>query len=179
MKDFSVQPSEQAWFTDEEIRKGLGAHYFCTQIFLHPLQSPFYFAIPKADKNKLTAWMMQGKAKVQISEPSKEGFCRFLVLEALAASSAMDPISKLTPSLGEKSEIPEENAFCIDVEIALSEQSCWSRLIFPASFRKTWVEHFAKTPPEYFSSDLAKSTELVLGLECGTVVLSQTEWADL
>lgn len=179
MKDFAVRPSEQSWCTEEEMREGLGANYFCTPIYLHPLQTPLYFVLPKADKNKLTAYMMQGKAKAQISEPLKEGFCRFLILEALAASSAIDPISKLTPSLGEKSKIPEENAFCIDVEISLNDQSCWSRLVLPDSFRKAWIEHFSLNPPEYFSTEMAKSTELILGLECGSVVLTQSQLNEL
>ena len=178
-KDFSVHPSEQTWCTAKEVKEGLGANFFSAAIHLNPLQPPFYFAIPKADKNKLTAAMMQGKTKSQISEPLKEGFCRFLVLEALSASSGIEPLAKLTPSLGEKAEIPEESAFCIDVEISFGENSCWSRLILPASFRKAWVEHFAMNPPEYFSHEIAKSTELVLGLECGSVLLSQKEWDDL
>lgn len=179
MKDFSLQPSEQAWRTAEEITDGLGANYFCTPIFLNPLSSPFYFVISKADKNKLTALMMQGKAKAQISEPLKEGFCRFLVLEALGAATSIDPISKMTPSLGEKSKLPEEEAFCIDIEISFGDQSCWSRIVIPGSFRKAWVAHFAMRPSEYFSTDLARATEITLGLECGSVILSQAEWEDL
>jgi flagellar motor switch protein FliN len=179
MKDFSVRPFEQVWVKGEDLYDGLGANYLCTPIFLNPLEPPFYFVIPKADKNKLATSMMQGKAKAQISEPLKEGFCRFLILEALSASSALEPIAKFSPSLGEKSKIPEENAFCIDVEISFGEQSCWSRLIFPETFRKAWVAHFAMNPSEYVTSDLAKTTELVLGLECGSVVLSQKEWDDL
>jgi len=179
IKDFSVQPLEQAWCTAEEVEKRVGAHYFCASIYLNPIPYPFYFVIPKADKNKLTASMMQGKTKTQISEPLKEGFCRFLVLEALAASSGIEPIAKLTPSLGEKAQIPEEHAFCIDVEISFDDQSCWSRLILPSSFRKAWVEHFSMNPPEYFSTQLAKATELILGLECGSVLLSQKEWSEL
>jgi len=178
MKDFSVRPSEQVLVEAEDLHDGLGANYFCTPIFLNPLQPPFYFVIPKADKNKLAA-LMQGKAKAQISEPLKEGFCRFLILEALSASSALEPIAQLSPMLGEKSEIPEENAFCTDVEISFGEQSCWSRVIFPESFRKAWVAHFAMNPSEYVTSELSKTTELVLGLECGTVLLSQMEWGEL
>jgi flagellar motor switch protein FliN len=179
MKDFSVRPSEQVWVEAEDLPEGLGSNYFCTPVFLNPIEPPFYFVIPKADKNKLAALMMQGKAKTQISEPLKEGFCRFLVLEALSASSALEPVAKLTPSLGEKSKLPEENAFCIDVEISFSEQSCWSRLIFPESFRKAWVSHFAMTPSEYTTSELSKTTELVVGLECGSVVLTAAEWEEL
>ena len=179
MKDFSVQPSSQDWVEASDLEEGLGANYFCTPVFLSPIQNPLYFVIPKADKNKLAASMMQGKAKTQISEPLKEGFCRFLVLEALAASSSLEPLSKLTPSLGEKSKVPEENAFCIDVEISFEGQSCWSRLIFPSSFRKAWVEHFSMQQPEYITSELSKSTELILGLECGSVLLSQSECDEL
>lgn len=179
MKDFSIHPSRQSWRSPQEIEKELGADYFCTAIHLNPLSPPFYFAIPKADQNKLTTAMMEGKTKTQISEPLKEGFCRFLVLEGLSASSAIDPISKLTPTLGEAAKIPHENAFCIDVEIAFGEVSCWSRLVIPASFRKAWIEHFSTEKPEYHTSELAKATELIVGCELGSVALSQQEWASL
>jgi type III secretion system YscQ/HrcQ family protein len=180
VKEFSIKPFEQAFRDSDEIKTGLGAHYFKTAIFLNPIPHPIFFAIPKADKNKLTALMMQGKAKSQISEPLKESFCRFLVLEALGASSEIDPISKLTPVLGD-GETPflEESAFCIDVEIAFGEHSCWSRLIFPNSFRKAWVEHFSLHTSEYSSSELAKSTELSLSLEYGTLSLGKEIWDDL
>ncbi|HSX38078.1 MAG TPA: type III secretion system cytoplasmic ring protein SctQ [Chlamydiales bacterium] len=179
IKDFSVHPSTQSWASFEEIKEQLETNYFSTSIFLHPLHPPFYFAISKADKNKLTAAMMHGKAKAQISEPLKEGFCRFLVLEALAASSSIDPISKLTPSLGEKIKMPDEAAFCIDVEIAFGTTSCWSKLIIPSAFQKAWVEHFSMQKPKYYPSDLAKSTELILDCQCGSVLLSQFEWESL
>jgi type III secretion system YscQ/HrcQ family protein len=176
-KDFSIEPSEQAWGQAEEIKTSLGTHFFSTAIYLNPIQSPFYFAIPKADKNKLTALMMQGKAKSQVSEPLKEGFCRFLVLEALQAASELGPLAKLTPCLGDDAKfLEEESAFCIDVEIAFGEQSCWSRLIFPNSFRKAWIEHFSMCRSEYSISDLSKSTELSLGLECGFLTLTKEIW---
>jgi len=179
IKDFSIHPSEQAWCSPEEIDAWLGSQHFSASIHLNPLQAPLYFALPKADKNKLAAVMMHGKAKSQISEPLKTGFCRFLVLEALAAASGLEPIDKLSPSLGESGEIPREMAFCVDVEITLNETSCWGRLILPASFRKAWVEHFTALRPEYASSRITRSTELVLGLQCGSTILTQPEWEEL
>jgi len=179
IKDFNVQPSEQTWLDEKELEEELGDGCFSTQIFLHPLPSPLYFAIPKADKNKLAAAMMLGKTRSQISEPLKEGFCRFLVLEALAAAAALEPIARLTPSLGEKSRPSDEKAFCIDAEISFGETTCWAKLIFPASFRKSWIEHFSMHRPEYYSRPIAQATELVLGLECGSVLLTQTEWDEI
>ena len=176
IKDFSIHPSNQAWVLSEAVKAELHLSHFAASIYLNPISAPCYFVISKADQNKLTTSMMQGKVKAQISEPLKEGFCRFLILEALAAASTIEPIATLTPRLGETTQIPHENAFCIDVEIAFGEHSCWSKLILPASFRKGWIEHFSMHHPAYYNSELAKSTELILDCQCGSVILSQKEW---
>ncbi len=175
LKGFSLHPARQNWISVKELKEQLGEGFFSTSIFLSPLSMPFFFAISKADKNKLTAFIMEGKPKGQISDPLKEGFCKFLVLEAVAAASGIEPISKLTPSLGASVEFPEENVFCIDVEITFEDHSCWSKIIIPTSFQKAWVEHFEAESPQY-RAELVKRTELIIGCQIGSVKLGPDEW---
>ncbi len=178
-ENFSIRPLEQGWSLGKEIRENLKPKHFVAAIFFSPLKTPLYFALPKADKNKLATWMMQEKAKSPIPEPIKESFCRFLLLEVLEAASLLTPCSKLSPFLGEGGEIPEESAFCIDMEIASGEISCWGKLILPASFRKEWIAHFSHPTTKPFLRDSAKTLEIPLSLTVGSVSLSQEEWSQL
>ncbi|MBM3184619.1 MAG: hypothetical protein FJZ64_04875, partial [Chlamydiae bacterium] len=78
---FSLRPLKQEWLTKDEIAKEKPPQSSLFGVLCLPLNSLFYFLLPKADRNKLTAWMIQSKTKGQISEALKEGFCRFLTLE--------------------------------------------------------------------------------------------------
>lgn len=175
-KALSLHPTEQEWREAGALKTGLGRNPFVASVFLNPLDSPLYFAMPRADENKFLSWMMHRPAKNPISEPLKEGFSRFLLLEVLDVACKIGPLQKLTPQLGETSELPEESSFCIDIEFSYGESACWGRLILTSSFRKKWVEHFSRETSEYTSSPTAKATELIIGVKTGSVLLSRKEW---
>lgn len=178
-ENFSIHPMEQGWSTGQQIKEDLKAKHFAAAIFFSPLKTPIYFALPKADQNKLAAWLMQEKTKSSIPEPLKDSFCRFLLLEVLEAASHLEPCSQFSPFLGEEEEIADEPAFCIDMEIISGNASCWGKLILPQSFRKEWVAHFSYPSRKKFLKDTAKTFEFPLHLTVGSVLLSQDEWNQL
>lgn len=178
-KECSLHPTEQTWIGAGALKTGLGSDPFVASVHVSPLDSNLYFATSRADLDKFLSWMMHRESKNAISESLKQGFSRFLLLEILDAASKISPLEKLTLQLGEQSDLPEESSFCIDIEFSYGEGTCWGRLILTSSFRKKWVEHFAQTPSEYVSHSMAKTTELVVGVKTGSVLLSQMEWKAL
>jgi flagellar motor switch protein FliN len=175
-KALSLRPKEQEWREPGAIKTGLGRNPFVASVLLNPLDATLYFAMSRSDANKFLSWMMHGTSKHLVSEPLKEGFSRFLLLEILDAASKIGPLQKLTPQLGETSELPEEPSFCIDIELSYGQSACWGRLILTGTFRKKWIEHFSQTPSEYATSPTALATELIVGIKTGSVLLSQEEW---
>ncbi len=174
----SINKGEQAWRTEQELRKDLGPNPTVMPIALSPIGGGLFWIMSRGDIAKLTSWMLNGKARVRSvsSELLQEGFYRYLLLESLDALQGMQPIQDLTPQMGEESQLPETDAFCIDVEIVFDQSSCWGRLAVTPDFRKSWVQHFAKFPHEYVPTELARQTMLTIGIKTGSVLLHQNEW---
>ncbi|MES2273209.1 MAG: type III secretion system cytoplasmic ring protein SctQ [Chlamydiota bacterium] len=177
VSDISIEPSEQGWRTKSELKSGLGRNLIVLPIALSPISAPIFWVMPRVDVAKFTSWMLNGKAKTRAlsSEILQEGFYRYLMLEVLDAIQGTLPLQHLTLQLNEEEDLPEESAFCIDIEIRFDARSCWGRLIIPSEFRKSWVAHFAKSPSDYIPSELARTTEVVVGIKTGSVLLSQEE----
>src|SRR3990167_6503687 len=117
--------------------------------------------------------MLNGKSQMPAasSEILQDGFYRYLLLEVLAGMQSVESFQKFTLRLGEKTSLPEEAVFSIDVEVSLNQRSCWGRLIIPNPFRKSWVQHFSQMPDEYHPSEVAKQTEIIVGIKTGSVHL--------
>ncbi len=147
-------------------------------ITLSPIEGDLLWVMSQGDIAKLTSWMLNGKTRVRSfsSELLQEGFYRYLLLEALDSLQGMQPIQGLTPQLGEGAELPESDALCLDIEISFDDSSCWGRLFITPEFRKSWVHHFAQFPTEYIPTELARQTELEIGIKTGSVLLHLDEW---
>jgi flagellar motor switch protein FliN/FliY len=130
------------------------------------------------DIARLTSWILNAKAKTRAlsSEILQEGFYRYLLLEALDAAQGLPALNELTLHSNEESSLPEQNAFCINIEIAIDQRSCWGRLVIPPDFRTSWVNHFSKIPLDYLSSNLARETHLILGVKVGSILIKRNEW---
>ncbi len=169
-----VRAREQTWREGAtEIKKGLGSHVQVVSIAVSPLGT-VYWLISHEDLVKLSSMMLKKEGPVHplSSEILQEGFYRYLLLEALHQLQITPPFENLTLQISEEEE-SFEKAFCIDVEIG---KRCWGRLAIPAEFRKEWVSHFSTISSEYVPSELARQTQVAVGLKTGSIVLSQKEW---
>lgn len=178
---FEVRPKNQLQRSPEELKEGLSSHLLVVPLTLTPLSSPVYWAMGYRDIEKLTSWMLNGNAKGPSfsSEILQEGFYRYLLLQALDASSLCQPFQNFTPQLGEEASLPEAGSFCIDIELSFDSSTCWGRLMIPEAFRKEWVRHFSHLPSEYTPSEISRQTPLILGLKTGSVSLHQSDWKRL
>jgi flagellar motor switch/type III secretory pathway protein FliN len=172
-----LHPIKREWKTPEELKKELGIHPSTVAIHVSPLGASLLWSMPRADVDKLTSHMLYEKGKGKTSEMIREGFYRYLLLESLSAASLIEPLKELTLQLEEESALPFENVFCIGIEIKIDDKTCWGTLMIPASFRKKWVEHFSQAPLDYFSTDTAKKTEIILSVQTAQSQLTQKEWS--
>lgn len=172
----TIRAKDQQWREGSELKKGLGSNLHILPVNVAPLGT-VYWMMPPEDEVKLASWMMKPTSKIRapLSEILQEGFCRFFVLEALDAMQGIDPFHDLTFQLSEE-EGPSDRAFCIDIELHLDQKSCWGRLVIPSEFRAAWIQHFSHLPSEYFPAEIARQTELYIGVKTGSVLLHQDEW---
>jgi flagellar motor switch protein FliN/FliY len=176
LSKLSIQTRDQQWREGSELKKGLGSHVQILPVEISPLGTA-YWMISQEDIGKLTASVMKpaSKNRASLSEILQEGFYRYLILETLQIIQSMPPLQNLTLHLSEN-EYTAEKAFCIDLEISLDEKSCWGRLALPQELRSQWMQHFSHFPSEYFPSEVARQTELSIGVKTGSVTFHQKEW---
>lgn len=173
----AIRPRDQNFREKSEISKGLGEALRVLPIALAPLGT-IYWMISEEDLLKITTWMMKpiGKTQPSLSEIFQEGFYRFIVMEALDCIQEMEPFTDLTLQLSSEEPPSFKKAFCIDVEIDLDQKSCWGRLVIESEFRASWVQHFSHFVTEYFPAQIARQTQLNIGIKTGSVLLHKDEW---
>ena len=177
----SLQLKQQQWRSAAELKAGLGVNPLVIPVTLSPLTPPLFWVMGKGDRDKFTAWMLNGqtKGKAFSSDLLQEGYYRFLLLEALHALQSLEPIQQMTLHLAEEIPLPAEDTFCIDVALSYNGKSCWGRLIITSAFRKAWIHHFSAFPAEYTPTPLSQRLELIIGIKTGSTRLQQSEWRAL
>ncbi len=179
ISNLSLRPLNQEWNMPHQLLDGLGKNGVVFPIHLSALNGVVYWIMPPGDMGKLTSWMLNKKprGRALTSEILQEGFYRYLLLEALDAVQNIEPLTQFTLTLHEEAPLPEERAFCVDVEMSFNESSCVGRLVIPYTLRQSWVEHFSRSSPgkKAFNPHL----ELTLGIKVGSVELRPTDWEGL
>jgi len=180
ISQLAFHPREQVWREEAEIGKNLGPNLLTIPLAISPLGTAFWI-MSREDMIKLTSWMMKSASKGRplSSEILQEGFYRYLILEALDVIQEIGPLKDLTLQLSEEGEGLLGKAFCIDVEIHLEQKSCWGRLAIPVELRSAWVQHFSHMQSEYIPAEIARQTQLVMGVKVGSVLLRQGEWEEI
>ncbi len=178
---FEFHPGEEQWREFANLGEGLGSNPVALPIKVGPLNGSAFWIMPKESVNKLTSWMMNGqiKARPLSSETLTTGFYRYLALQLLDAASTLQPFDKTAILLSEPSQMPETDAFCIDIEIRFDNQTCWGRLAIEPQLQASWSEFFSHPPAETVISSHAQSVELTLGVKVGSALLNQDELASL
>ena len=177
IEDCSIQIKEQGW-KEKQIENVKQVE---ASIHISPFDTPLYWTMLKADRDKLLLQMMFQKQKkgTHLSSPVQEGFYQFILLEALSGAQMLEPIREMTLLLGEKSLPPQEKGIEITLELTLGNFSTWGKLFIPDTFRKAWVQHFAAFPPQYVPSNLSKTLNFKLGIKVGEIELPLNEWKKL
>lgn len=175
--DFSLHIKTQQWVKKEDLLKK--NNQALHSISIAPIPTPVYWTMKAADLTKLTSLILlhKHKKKAFASPLLQEGYYRFLLLEAMHAAQNLSPIQQMTLSLEEEEEMILEDALSMKVEISCEEHTIWGQLIIPKSFQHNWVQHFSAFP----SQSMARKQKIPVevGLEVGSVRLSQKEWSKL
>lgn len=177
---FSMDLREQRMLDSDQILEGLGSDPEITPVLLSPLTVPFFWVMSKEDVATCTSLLLTGETATPFSSQIlQEGYYRYLLLEALHEAKKREPLSHLTAQLCEKGEILAESAFCIDVQISLSQQTCAGRLVIPLSLKNELIRHFAELPDVPVSVERTRELELLTGLQVGLFHMDLKDWKTL
>lgn len=178
VESLHFRPTRQEWRPSEKILEGFGPGALVMPIDLPSLSGRVYWIMTRKEIQKFTAWML-GDSVAQKSIASdilEEGFYRYLLLEILDAASQTEPLNILTPTLQEEAPLPEEKAFCVDIEWHFGETVSSGRLAIPNSVRVQWCKHFKTLHPDAISLKMARNLELSLSVRTGSIFLYPSEW---
>ena len=170
---FEFRPKAQEWREAHLLGDGLGSDLVVLPLKLEPLSGSAFWIMSKESIAKLTSWMMNGQSKARplSSEILTTGFYRYLGLQILDTASTLQPFKKTSILLSEPSELPETDAFCVDIEISFGDQTCFGRLAIEPQLQKSWTEFSSHPTAETIISNHAKSVELTLGVKVGSTCL--------
>jgi flagellar motor switch protein FliN/FliY len=174
------KPRTKSWTTPEEMKATLGDEPIVLPIQVGSLAGHAFWIMSKEGVVKLTSWMLNGKAKTRplASDLLAEGFYRYLVLQVMDVTSQLEPLKNLPLLLSESSTLPSMSTFCIDIEIDFDKHSSWGRLAIEPDLQRSWAQYFS-TSNDFLSTNLAKMTEVNIGIKVGSSLLSQQEWKKL
>jgi len=175
---FAFRPKAQEWREAHLLGDGLGTNPIVIPLKLEPLSGSAFWIMSKESIAKLTSWMMNGQSKARplSSEILTTGFYRYLSLQILDTASTLQPFDKTSILLSEPSDLPETDAFCVDIEISFGDQICFGRLAIEPQLQKSWSEFSSHPSAETILSSHAKSIELTLGVKVGSTSLQLDEW---
>jgi flagellar motor switch protein FliN/FliY len=179
--ELTFKPGNQEWKSASELNDGLGSDPIVLPIKVGPLNGSAFWIMPKQSIIKLTSWIINGQTKTRplSSDVLTTGFYRYLGLQLLDVATQFEPLKKIAPVLSEDAELPETDAFCIDVDMQFGENTCWGRLAIEPSLQKSAETFFSKTDTADILSNAARTAELTLGIKVGSISLQHSEWETL
>jgi len=174
--DLTLSGKSAGWKNHEESLQGLGEKVFLVSVEMTPIQGAVFFAMSENGVSHMTdRLLLEGKHKEGLSNAKlREGFYHFLFLKALEAIDHLKIFKDVSFHFSTHLPVPIEDAFCIDIDCALSEKTLHGRLICPQSF----LNAFKTFQPMQKGSLLSSSEHIDLTLRCeiGHTSLSQDEW---
>lgn len=174
LHSFSLTSIEADWKERGEFLKGFGDDPITTSFMMAPLSPSLFWVMSKEDMEKLTKKLLDKEEKRSFSdEEFQKGFFRFSFLNVLKAFDHLKVYEGLSPKL-HNTPLLNEKAYCIDIQIHLSEDLLLGRLICPLDFHNIFTSHFSSKP---FSLDYVDSSlELTLKVQVGNVKIAASEW---
>ncbi len=180
-QDCKIRSSKTTFMNGSEITSGLGDSPVCIAFDLTPLSSHGYWIMGKEDVANLTTLALTSSpaSKGLSSSKFQEGFYYYLATQAILAIDELKPFQDLALKMAKFTSLPQEEALCIDVEIAHPKQTFWGRVVCPTSFHQEFKNHFSNKQPPELTSAIAKQIDVTLRLELGHTTLSVRQWQNI
>ncbi|MCI5052823.1 MAG: type III secretion system cytoplasmic ring protein SctQ [Simkaniaceae bacterium] len=172
-----VSSRSAEWKKGETLLSGMGDRPISTAITLSPIDAPIFWVMPAEDA-KFFSRVSQEQPHSFTDPQLQKTFYRYLMLEALHEAGGLGLFQELSPKLSEEI-LTNDEAYCVDVNISLGEQSIWGRLICPGNFHSEFSAHQAARPAKPVDLSQMKDREMTLSLVAGETALSYNEWSQL
>ncbi len=178
LTDLQLSSTRAGWKKPEQALKGLGEKQFLVSVEMAPIEGAVFFAMSEHDVAYLTTHtLIGGEHKEGFSNAKlREGFYHFLLLKAIEAIDHLKVFKEASLHFSTQHTLPMEEAFCIDIDCALSEKTLHGRLICPQSFLTGFKAFQPMQKGTLLSSESTQEIDVSLRCEVGHTAISQEEW---
>lgn len=176
--EFKIILSRTEFLSGEKITSGFGSRPVSISLDVTPLNAQAFWIMGKEEIAKLTALALKPSngTKGFTSPQFQEGFYYFLASKALSVINELKAFGDLSPKVAKLASLPQEEAFCIDVEIQNPKATLWGRLVCPFSFHQEFKAFFSTREPLPLTSMLAKKIDVPVKIEIGQTLMPLSEW---
>lgn len=182
LNTLSIQPIDTQWRSADTLLAGLGSHPLPLYLHFSPLEGSLCWLMDKNDIETLMLLLLTQKPKAltQLDTDFEKGFYQFLIAQTINLINRLDFDKNLSPSVSDQTDLPHQDALCIDVKITLDSKSMMGRVVIPPELRHSWKERYAdrKLAPDY-NSPLGHKIQVIVHLEAGKTSLSKEEWNEI
>jgi flagellar motor switch protein FliN/FliY len=182
IEDLSIRLLESKWREKETLLEGLPKNLMAKNLSIAPIEGTLCFALPKDDLQSMMGQLLRKQLDPleTFDEEFLQSFEHFLTLETLHTITSSNFDKTLSYHIEESVELPDEPAFCQDIEISLPGKTFIARLFIPNGFRQSWKERYSPRKLEdSLKSSLASKTDLFVHLQVGRVLLTPSEWKQI
>ena len=160
--DLEIEANNWSWHSQDSIEENLGEEFACVNMAVLPIQGYASLMISKNDLNSLVSWIVEHKkgSNILMSSQFSEGLLNFVVMESLHISQSFPFFNNFMLRILGKIEKPLERSLILEVKLKAFKEELMLRLVVPETFRKQWLQHFAK-PLKHFPPHLGKEIDVV------------------
>lgn len=181
LKGLKIAPSTAFdWRTPEDLVSGLGTQPVPLYMTLVPSLPPICWVMGAEDLQKLMSLLLslEDEAIKGLDVDFREGFYRFLALEAANTLLHVDFDKTLSPNLQDNKSLPNETSLCLDVSVTHAQKTIGGRLILSPAFRKAWQERYTPRSLDV-PKPILQHLEVTVSFEIGRTLLKLTDWAGI
>lgn len=177
-----IQAKEMQWLLPENLTSGLGSDLIPLTCTFPGLEGELTWVMSKSQVATLMQLLLTKKPEAfEIIDPDFiHGFYYFIAAQTVFLLDQIDFDPNLSASVQEKSTLPTQASFGIDVEILAQEKKLLGRALLSQELIKSWKERFADRKLGIdLNSSLAKKLQVTVQIVAGKTTLNQEELASL
>jgi flagellar motor switch protein FliN/FliY len=171
-----LSSTHAGWKKHDQALKGLGEKQFIISVEMAPIEGSVFFAMSEHDAAYLTTHSLSEHKEGFSNIKLREGFYHFLLLKSIEAIDHLKIFKEASLHFSTQHTLPMEEAFCIDINCALSEKTLHGRLICPQSFLDGFKAFQPMQKGTLLSSESTQQIDVSLRCEVGHTAISQEEW---
>lgn len=175
--DLKIELGNWSWHTPDSLQESLGRETSCVNMSVLPFLGHVSLFITSSDLNSFVSWIVEHKSGSNnlISPYFSEGLLNFVIMESMHIAQNF-PLFKnfLLRIIGEV-ERSSLRSLVLDIKLKAYDEEIICKLSVLESFRKQWLNHFAKKPKN-IPTHLMQGLDVVCSLEAARVVFTHHEW---